>query len=182
MAKLSTCEVEAGVNLIVDDDTAANTSTECDHNGVLGALSNTCNGLSLSSSISIVFDENSLVCTESCGELGLHIIVAEGEIVCVNDLTGFAVCSTGSCDTDRADIVHSKACLVNDLSAKSGNISSDIVSASVRRNVSGSGALLDYFIIFIDDTSCNVSTAEVDADVEHSLDQTFLTYYFFNYK
>ena len=58
MTEFRTCMVEAGVDLIVDDDTAADTGAERDHNGVCVALCCTCDCFALCSSVCVVFDED----------------------------------------------------------------------------------------------------------------------------
>ena len=80
VTKLSAREVESGVNLAVDDDAAAQPRAECDHNGILSSLSNARESLSLSSSVSVVFDIH-LLAVEESGELSGDGVVSEGDVV-----------------------------------------------------------------------------------------------------
>ena len=67
MTQLGTREIEAGVDLAVDDDTAADARAEGDHHGDGRAGRNTRDRLCLSSRVCVVFDVD-LLAVELCGE------------------------------------------------------------------------------------------------------------------
>ena len=166
MAKLSAREVESGVNLAVNDDAAAQTRAERDHDGILSSLSNARESLSLSSSVSVVFDIH-LLAVEESGELSGDGVVSEGDVVGVFDDTSVAVSRTGSSDSGIGDIVEGKTAFGDELSAKSAHVFDDRIAASF--GFSGGTAFFYDFVIFVYDTYSDISAAEVHADIVHSI-------------
>ena len=94
----------------VKNDTATEACTEGDHNGVLSALSRTCDSLSLCSCVSVVFDQHLFDAEIFLQKVG-NREVSEWKVVCILNNTGVGVCSTGSCNACVCNIVKSQAAL-----------------------------------------------------------------------
>ena len=102
----STAEVRAAVNLAVNDDTATNTSAQCNADCILCTLCSTCNIFAVSSCICIVFNECLLA--EGIFHILYHRSVDKAQIVGIFDDTSFAVCNTRCTNADPFNLIHSQ--------------------------------------------------------------------------
>ena len=125
MTDLGTGIVRAGVDLAVDDDTAANACSESDADSVLSTLCSAGYELAVCSSISVVLDEYRLV--DSLLDILHHRSVLKAQVVGVLDDTCCAVSDSGSTNADPLDIVDSELCVLYSLKSHSCHIVSNFL-------------------------------------------------------
>ena len=165
MTKLRACVVEARIDLIIDDDTAADTCAERDHDGLCIALCSACDRLALCSSVCVVVNDHTRNTRILRKELRNREI-NERKIVGIYDYARIAVRRTGCCDTDICNILLCKRSLVDQAQAKVCHVARDLLCGTVC--VCGGRCLTDDLVCIIDDTCGNVRTAKVNTDRIHS--------------
>ena len=165
VTQFRTCEVEAGVKLAVDDDTAAEPGAQGDHHGNGSACCNACHCFCLGCCVCVVFNVNRLAVHQS-GQIGSQRILQEGNVVGVFHHTGHIVCGTGSRHTDESDLVHPDPHFFHELTGQLCHIRNNGIGTPF--GLCGYAALLHDFEFFVYKTDGNIGTAKVNADSIHS--------------
>ena len=171
MTQLAAGIVEARNDLAAEDDTAAHTRAEGNHDGIGGTLGGTRDGLAPSGGVGIVLHEDLLygeACLDGLADVAL---VQGGDVAAVFDNAIIMVGDAGGGDAHRLDLGGVNACLLTDGVADGGHVGGDLGGGAL--GTRGDAGLADDLKLLIDDTRGDVGAAQVDTDAIHSVVSVF---------
>ena len=145
LTKLRACEVVTGINLVINDNSAAHACSQGYHNGIVRSLSRSRNSLAPCGGVCIVFHRNASH-RESLTQQGCYGEFTERQIVCVFYHAVVVVCHTGRSDTNRLNLRHIHACGPAHLAAQRRDVVNYLLAGALRQ--SGSALLYDNIIFY----------------------------------
>ena len=170
MPQLRAREVEAGIDLAVDDDTAAETGPEGDHDRIFCASRRSGDGFRLGGGVGVVLRVNGDA-PEQRGQIVRQRIIEKRDIVSVNHHSAHVVDGPGGRHARPADVRGGDAEIRHKGLGDRRHVGDDGVRASL--GFGGGARFLYDGVVFVNDSDGDVRAAQVYSDIIHTGDRSF---------
>ena len=164
VSQLRTHTVGAGIDLMVDDDAAADAGAQGQEHGVCNPGGNARNGFRKARNGRIVVDKDGLI-DDLLHDLaqGHHV---PAQVGAENNHAGLGVGQTGNAHTDGLDVVHGVACILDNLQGEIRHILDDGFRSALQQR--GNGILVQDLARFVYQANRNVGAAQINAYINHT--------------
>ena len=157
--------VEAGIYLMVNNNTAADTGAKRDHHGICNALGAPGNRFAFCSRICVIFNQNAGN-ADRLLQLFRNRIITERQVAGIFHAARIAVCNARGSNADICKIRGAQPLLSKKSLAKLCHILYDFPRCALRPR--GNRSFSDDFNPVIDKTRCDVCSSKINSDVVHS--------------
>ena len=166
MTELARSEIEAGVDLAVDDDTATDAGAERDHDAVLRSACRSGECLCEGGGVGVVLDVD-LRHGEVTHELAPDLKMTERQVAGIFDDGGFPVAYPGGGDACIGDLGKRDARFGEEIPGELRHVGDDRFCTALGQG--RHAPFPDDLHGFIHDTDGNVGAAEVNSDIIHDV-------------